>query len=78
MLTFHDEKCSFPHFLTVQIASTKVETALWPENLCFNPAQRDKVKTYFSMEVTLLLLRVKPAPAQAGTFRIDRWLDHDR
>lgn len=45
---FYDEKGRFPHLLTAQIASTKVETALL-QNLCFNPAQRDMVKTQFRM-----------------------------
>lgn len=47
MLILYDEKESFPHVLTAEIASTKVETVLLPVNLCFNPSQRDTVKTYF-------------------------------
>lgn len=45
-----------PHFLTAQIASTKVETALLPKKLCLNPAERDMVKTYFRTEAELRMV----------------------
>lgn len=77
---------TLPTFPDSILESTKAEILLFCIRILalIHKAQRDMVKPILERRqtwgccVTVVLLTANPPPAQAGTFRIDRWLNHDR